>query len=117
MEHYHNPKHYRKLERPDFDISVLNPLCGDKIFLDVKLEGDIISEIGFKGEGCIISLSTASILFDKMIHQTIESINLLTEKNILNLINLELGPNRLKCALLPLDALKLLVEKFNKRSQ
>lgn len=112
MEHYHNPRHYGKLESPDIDIVVFNPLCGDKIYLDVKLRGSKISEIGFRGEGCIISLATASLLFDKVINQTIQACGLLSEKDVVDLIKLEIGPNRLKCALLPLDALKMLVEKY-----
>ena len=112
MEHYHNPKHYGKLENPDFEVIVFNPLCGDKIYLYSNLDGSEISELYLKGEGCIISLATASILFDKVINQTIEAIEMLSEKDILDLIKLEIGPNRLKCALLPLEALKTLVEKY-----
>lgn len=112
MEHYHNPKHYGKLENPHFEVIVFNPLCGDKIFLYVKLNDSEISELKFKGEGCIISLATASLLFDKVINTKIEAIDMLSDKDILDLIKLEIGPNRLKCALLSLEALKQFVEKY-----
>jgi nitrogen fixation protein NifU and related proteins len=112
MEHYHNPKHYGKLENPDFEVMVFNPLCGDKLYLYVELQGLEISKIGFEGEGCIISFATASIIFDKVIKQTIEAIEMLSEKDIVELIQLKMGPNRLKCALLPLEAIKQLVQKY-----
>lgn len=112
MDHYHNPRNYKKLEHPNFDSLAFNPLCGDKVSVEVKFDEGMIMEIGFQGEGCIISLATASILFDRVINQTFESVELLSEKEVLDLIKLELGPNRLKCALLPLEALKNIFEKY-----
>jgi len=112
MDHYHNPKNYQKLECPTFDSIAFNPLCGDKIYLELKLADDIISEIGFRGEGCIISLATASMLFEIVTNRTIKSIELLSDKDVLDLIKLELGLNRLKCAILPLEALKAIAKDY-----
>jgi len=115
IDHYHNPRNSKKLEYPDFDSVAFNPLCGDKIYLEIKLDGNLIVEIGFRGEGCIISLATASMLFETMHNRTIQSLDLVSEKDVLELIKLELGINRLKCAILPLEALKTVVEHYNSK--
>lgn len=117
IDHYHNPRNYKKLEEFDWESTVLNPLCGDKINLQVKLEGNVILKVGYQGEGCIISLATASILFEKITNQTTESCTLFTKEDILNLINLDLGPNRLKCALISLEALKDILENIKIKSK
>lgn len=117
MDHYHNPKNYKQLSNPDLDAIAVNPLCGDKINLELKIKDKIILDIGFRGEGCIVSLATASILFESVANRTLQSIDLISAKDILEMIKLELGPNRLKCALLPLEALKIILKKYSLKSE
>lgn len=112
IEHYHHPRNYKRLDHPDYHATVVNPLCGDKLYLDVKTNNSVITEIGFKGEGCIISMSSASMLFDKMIQQKIDYLASISQKDVEDLIQLNLGPNRMKCALLPLEALKIIVDHY-----
>lgn len=106
LDHYRFPRHKGKLINPDFSSGQHNPSCGDQVCFEAKLAHGAIAEVAFDGVGCVISLATASMLAelikDKPIHILID----LTSADILNLIGMELGPTRLKCALLSLSALQ-----------
>lgn len=112
LDHYHNPRNYKAIDKPDLEVIVTNPLCGDKLCLQVVLNTAQITEIGFKGEGCIISVGTASLFFDTLRNKKVESLVDLSSDDILALIQLPLGLNRLKCALLSLDAVQAITQQY-----
>jgi len=62
LDHSRNPRNFRKLEPADRSADGTNPLCGDRVTLYVRLEGDRIAEVGFQGQGCAISKSSASMM-------------------------------------------------------
>ena len=62
LDHYRNPRNKGKIEEPDVRIHDSNPLCGDEISIDLKVEGDTIKDIKFDGRGCAISQASASML-------------------------------------------------------
>lgn len=62
LEHNKHPRNFRELEHPDRKADGYNPLCGDQFTIYVKLNGDTIEEVTFKGSGCAISKSCASIM-------------------------------------------------------
>lgn len=62
LEHNRNPKNFKEIEHADCKLEGYNPLCGDQITIFLKLENDVISDIGFHGKGCAISKASASIM-------------------------------------------------------
>lgn len=108
MDHFKHPRNKTLLNDPDVFIDDGNPSCGDKISvtLNISSDGDKITEIGFTGSGCVLSQASASILYEKMIGKTIDDALSLSKDDLLKLLGLELGPNRLKCAMLSLEVLK-----------
>lgn len=106
VDHYKNPKNLGELKDPDFKTEEYNPSCGDKVQFFVCLHDDRISAISFLGFGCVISQATASMLSEYVKNIPIDEILALDAAAITNLIKLELGPTRLRCALLPLYALQ-----------
>ena len=66
IDHNNRPRNYRKLEGADREVEGYNPLCGDKITLYVKVEGDLISDIGFQGSGCAISRASSSLMTESV---------------------------------------------------
>ena len=62
LDHNRKPRNFRRLPDPDGTAEGYNPLCGDLINVDVKMDGDVISEIGFEGGGCAISKASASMM-------------------------------------------------------
>ena len=106
LEHAKKPRNKKEIENPDFSKDEENPSCGDKISMTGRLDDGKICELGFGGHGCVISQATASLLTETCLGKTIDEILALGKDDILALINIELGPNRLRCALLSLDVLQ-----------
>jgi nitrogen fixation protein NifU and related proteins len=107
LDHYKNPLYRGQLETPTFTYEDDNPLCGDHIRMDVKLDSaGKVSDVAFNGHGCAISQASADLLAESVIGKTLEEIKLLTKQDILDLLGIDLGPVRLKCALLSLKVLK-----------
>jgi len=62
LDHNRRPRNFRKMEGASREAKGYNPLCGDKLILYLKMDGDKISDISFEGSGCAISTASASIL-------------------------------------------------------
>jgi nitrogen fixation NifU-like protein len=62
LEHYRKPRNFRKLEEANRTADGYNPFCGDKITLYLKVEDNVIAEVGFQGAGCAISKASASMM-------------------------------------------------------
>jgi len=62
LDHAKNPRNFRALEPCDCKCEGFNPLCGDQFTIYLRLDGDIIKEVGFTGAGCAISKSSASVM-------------------------------------------------------
>lgn len=109
LEHYTHPHNYGTLENPDITHEENNPLCGDQVRFDIQLEddGQTVKDVRFSGVGCAISKASASMLTDMLIGQTLEEIKALTKEDMLDELGIDLGPVRLKCALLPLKVVKV----------
>ena len=113
LDHYRNPRNKGKIETPDVRIHDSNPLCGDEISIDLKVEGDTIKDIKFDGRGCAISQASASMLTEMVSNKPLTTIKDITKNEILENIGLtNLGPARIKCALLSLKVLKLGMIKY-----
>lgn len=107
LDHYKNPLYRGALEPADISFEDDNPLCGDHIRIDLRLnDQNIVEEAAFDGHGCAISQASADMLLESIIGKNIDEVKLLTKQHILDLLGLDLGPVRLKCALLSLKVLK-----------
>lgn len=107
IEHYKNPDHRGHLDPNDISFEDENPLCGDHIRIDLRVDADgKIKEVAFDGHGCAISQASSDLLLDSIIGKSVDDVKKLTKTDVLDLLGIELGPVRLKCALLPLKILK-----------
>lgn len=107
VERYKNPQYFGTLEPHDISFEDENPLCGDHIRIDLRLNGEgKVSEAAFSGHGCAISQASADLLLESVIGKTLEEVRALTKQDVLDNLGIELGPVRLKCALLSLKVLK-----------
>jgi len=107
IERYKSPQYKGELDPNDISYEDDNPACGDHIQIDVRLdENQLIKEAMFSGEGCAISLASADLLLESIIGKRLEDVKQLAKEDILEMLGIELGPVRLKCALLPLKVLK-----------
>lgn len=106
LDHYKHPRHKGHLDQPDIKRHDHNPLCGDEITIELKTVDGKVVDAAFNGRGCAISQATASMLMEEVIGKSLEEIKQLDKEYILDLLGIEIGPVRLKCALLSLKVLK-----------
>ena len=107
LDHYRNPRNKGELEHPSHTFQDDNPLCGDRIRIDLLVnEQDVVEQVRFNGEGCAISMASASMLSEMLVGKTVEEAKAIGKQDILDALGIELGPVRLKCALLSLKVLK-----------
>jgi nitrogen fixation protein NifU and related proteins len=118
IEHYKNPGYRGELDPNDFTYEDENPVCGDHIRVDVRVdENSKITDAKFSGEGCAISQASADLLMEFIIGKSVEEVKTLTKQDILDLLGIELGAVRLKCALLPLKVVKAGVYGVGKEAE
>jgi nitrogen fixation NifU-like protein len=107
IDRYQNPLYRGELDPHDITFEDENPLCGDHIRIDICLDdAGIVQKAAFSGQGCAISQASADLLVESIIGKSIEEVKHLTKEDVLALLGIELGPVRLKCALLSLKVLK-----------
>lgn len=116
LDHYKKPKNLGKIDNPDFVTQEYNPSCGDRIQIFGKIKNGKIEQISFLGEGCVISLATASMLTEFIKDKSTSEVLKLNSDDIIKLIKIKPGPTRLKCALLPLYAIQSGVKKLEEKS-
>ena len=107
IEHYKNPSHRGKLDPNDISFADNNPLCGDHIQIDLRVGDDgLVTDARFDGHGCAISQASADLLVESIIGKPLDDVKKLNKESVLELLGIDLGPVRLKCALLSLKVLK-----------
>jgi len=107
LDYYRNPRNFGDLQDPDVRAKDSNPLCGDIIEMQLKIHDGKVEDVRFKGKGCAISQAAASMLTESVKGKTLDDIKALGKSDVLNLLGIDPGPTRIKCALLGLKVLKL----------
>ncbi len=106
LEHYRRPHNFGALEYANASHEGANPLCGDRITLQLRLSDGKIAGVGFTGRGCAISQASASLLTDEIKGKSAQDAAAMTSQDVLDLLGIEISPARLKCALLSLETLQ-----------
>ncbi len=117
MDHYRNPRNFGCKDCKSNATSELhNPSCGDKIQVRVLVENEVVKDICFEGYGCSLSTASASILTEFVKGKTISDTKQLDADKVVQLLNIDVTPARMKCALLPLEAIQEAI-KTNSKSK
>lgn len=107
IDRYQNPHFRGVLDPNDISYEDDNPLCGDHIRIDIRVdENDQVIEAAFSGQGCSISQASADLLVESIVGKSLDAAKGMEKDDVLELLGIELGPVRLKCALLSLKVLK-----------
>jgi nitrogen fixation NifU-like protein len=107
IDRYKSPHKKGTLDPHDYSYEDDNPLCGDEIRIDVRVDDDeVVTEAMFDGQGCAISMASADLLVEKIVGKNLSEIKHMSKEDILEMLGIDLGPVRLKCALLSLKVLK-----------
>ena len=107
IERYKSPQYRGHLDPHDIHFEDDNPLCGDHIEITIRVdENEVVTEAAFDGKGCAISQASADLLVESIHGKTLEEVKTMNKEDVLDLLGIDLGPVRLKCALLSLKVLK-----------
>jgi nitrogen fixation protein NifU and related proteins len=106
LDHYKNPRNFGRLEGADISHEEENPLCGDVVGIDLRVEDGNIADVRFHGRGCAISQASASLLTERLKGMKLEDAKQIGKDDVLEELGIEISPARIKCALLSLKVLK-----------
>lgn len=105
-EHFRSPRNRGALDRPDAAFEEVNPLCGDRVRLELRLAGGRIAEARFRGDACMVATASASLLTERLCGLELAAAARLSRDDMLAALRTELRPARVACALLPLEVLR-----------
>jgi nitrogen fixation NifU-like protein len=103
LDHFRRPRNYGALTAPDVSHESFNPLCGDRIRIELKIENESVKEIRFRGDGCAISIAAASLLTELIL---VTGNPTISDDQLIAALESDIKPARIRCALLPLEALR-----------
>jgi nitrogen fixation NifU-like protein len=106
LDHYKNPRNFGELEEHDLEFHDHNPLCGDELAVQIKVEDGKIADLRFHGQGCAISQAAASIASEELIGMPVDEVGTLNASWVIEQLGIDISPTRRKCALLNLKVLR-----------
>lgn len=106
LDHFRHPRNYGSLDAPDVSNEQFNPLCGDRIRLELKFERSKVSEVRFKGDACAICTAATSLLTELILGKDLEQLADISGEQLLAALESDIQPARVQCAHLPLQALR-----------
>lgn len=107
LDHYRNPRNFGTLDAATASAEDLNPLCGDQIRMDLRVnDRGVVEDIRFSGKGCAISQASASMLTEEVKGMKLEDVAKLGKEIVLDNVGIGISPTRMKCATLGLRVLK-----------
>jgi nitrogen fixation protein NifU and related proteins len=113
LDHFRHPRNYGALTAPDVSYESFNPLCGDRIRIELKLENNKVREVRFRGDGCAISIAAASLLTELLSDKDIEET--VSDQELVAALESDIKPARVQCALLALEALRAGLKNHGQR--
>jgi nitrogen fixation NifU-like protein len=106
LDHFRSPRNYGSLDLPDISNEQFNPLCGDRIRIELRLDQAKVVAARFKGDGCAISKAAASLLTELILGADLTQLADFSDTRLISALESNIQPARLQCALLPLQALR-----------
>lgn len=106
LEHYRNPVFKQVITDPSVLHEEINASCGDRVTVMLRIDEDVVTEVGWQGEGCAISQAGMSLLSEGLVGMSLADITALSRTDIDTLLGVPVGTRRFKCALLCLHAVK-----------
>ena len=108
IELYKNPMNFGSIRDADYKAEINNTTCGDRITLYIRAKEGIIEDAKFLGKGCAISQASSSLFTNFLKGKRVDDLSKIDKDDVLALLKIDLSknPTRMKCALLPFEALK-----------
>ncbi len=106
LDHFRRPRNRRKLDAPDVEREVSNPVCGDRLRLQLRLERGVVTDAAFVGDGCALSIAAASRLTEMLPGRTAPEAEAIEERDLMQELDTAVPPERMDCLRLALEALR-----------
>jgi nitrogen fixation NifU-like protein len=106
LEHYKHPHNFGELPEADLEFEDSNPLCGDELRVQLRVDDGRIEDVRFTGHGCAISQAAASMLSDEVKGKTVDEVMHFDRDFVLELLGIPISATRMKCAMLSLKVVK-----------
>jgi nitrogen fixation NifU-like protein len=107
LDHYRNPRNGGHIDHPSATAEGVNPLCGDELAIELKVEDGVVTDVRYNGRGCAISQAAASMLSDQIKGRPVDELAAVGKDDVLEELGIPLTPIRLKCAMLSVGVLKV----------
>jgi nitrogen fixation NifU-like protein len=107
LDHYRNPRNGGHIDHPSATAEGVNPLCGDELAIELKVEDGVVTDVRYNGRGCAISQAAASMLSDQIKGRPVGELTGVGKDDVLEELGIPLTPIRLKCAMLSVGVLKV----------
>ena len=114
VEHFRNPKNQGKLKNYDAVGKVGNPVCGDVMYIYIKVDDMQISDIGFETMGCAAAIATSSMVTEIAKGKTLEEAKKITNESVAEALD-GLPPIKLHCSNLAADGLREAIKNYEKK--
>ena len=111
LEHFRRPRNRGRLDAPDLADEGVNPLCGDRIRIELKVDDGRVSAARFVGDACAISVAAASILTERLHGLPVSDVATIDDQTLLDALGADITPGRRQCALLPLTVLRTAIAR------
>ena len=115
MDIYKNPARRGSLDDANASTSQSNPMCGDDISVQLKIENGVVKDAKFHGSACMVSIVSSEILLDYLVGKTLEEVKSISKEKLLEMLNLNLTPSRIGCATLALGAVQNAVTAYEEK--
>lgn len=116
MDHFMNPRNTGEIEMADGVGEVGNPICGDIMHIEIKVEGNVIEDVKFKTFGCAAAIATSSMVTEMVKGRTLEEAERITNRTVAEALD-GLPPVKMHCSNLAADALHEAIKDYIKRQQ
>jgi nitrogen fixation protein NifU and related proteins len=105
-ERFRRPRFRGRVESPDAVFEDVNPLCGDRIRIECRLDGDVIAEARHHGDSCAVSTAAADVLLELAVGRPVAQAAAIPIGDVLERLEADIRPSRMKCVALPLGVLQ-----------
>ncbi len=114
-ERFRHPRHRGTLSDPDAEAEAFNPLCGDRIRVELQVEEGMITAMRYRGDACAICLASADFLVELVEGQSCDRSLAILAEDVCAKLGCDIRPSRMQCVALPLTALRQAIDAFEAR--
>jgi len=105
-DRFRHPRFRGHLEAPDVAFEDVNPLCGDRIRIECRLDGGRMTDARYRGDSCAIAGASADVLIELAVGRAVDEVQALGVTDVLERLDADIRPSRMKCVALPLTVLQ-----------